>query len=132
MIVGPVHVLLVDDQEELVEHLTKRLESRGVSVVGVFNGADAIREAEKGEFDVAVVDLHMPELGGLDTLRELKRRHPTLQVIMLTGFGSSHVAFESGRLDAFRYLDKPVPFLALFDAILDAAEARRELLDDEA
>jgi DNA-binding NtrC family response regulator len=125
---APVRVLLVDDQPELVEHLSKRLEARGLLVTGVHDGDAALAAAGAAEFDVAVVDLHMPGVDGLATLRSLKAGHPTLQVIMLTGYGSSDSAFECGRLAAFRFLDKPLPFHTLLREILEAAEDRRARL----
>jgi DNA-binding NtrC family response regulator len=126
-----IRLLMVDDEEELVLHYVKRLERRGLHVVGVTSGADAVQAVETERFDVAIVDLKMPGMDGLTTLRHLKARQPFLEVIILTGHGSLDTAHESGRLAAATFLSKPVKLDELLEYIQEAAESRREALRAE-
>lgn len=122
-------VLLVDDEEELVAHLKKRLKQRGLIVKGVHRGVSAVEAVRQQVFDVAVLDLRMPGLDGLETLKELKSIQPTLEVIVLTGYGSVDSAFQSGRLAANRFLGKPYEFDDLLEEIRRAAAERREAMN---
>lgn len=117
-------LLLVDDEEELVNYLSKRFKLKGVDVYGVNSGPDALDAARSDTYDVAVVDLKMPEMDGLEVLRGLKELQPHLQVIMLTGHGSIDSAHESGRYDAYKFLSKPYEFEKLIELVTDAHTAK--------
>jgi len=123
-----IRVLLVDDEAELVSSLRKRMLRRGFTVVGTLTGEDAISAAEHRRFDVAVVDLKMPGMDGLEVLQSLKAIQPSIQAIVLTGHGSVDAAHQSGRLDATRFLLKPADFNQLVESIQQAAEERRRNL----
>lgn len=120
-----IRVLLVDDEDELVDFLSKRLLRAGFAVRAASSGAEAVLIAEAEDFDVAVVDMRMPGLDGIDTQRLLKQARPFLQTVVLTGHGSLDTALESGRQDAFRYLEKPVEHEILVQTIREAAERKR-------
>lgn len=122
-----IRVLLVDDEEELLDYLSKRLLREGFEVATVTSGLAAIERTKAEDFDVAVVDLKMPGLDGLETQRELKQVRPMLQTIVLTGHGSIQAALESGKHDAFRFLGKPADHLELVATIREAAEAKTKL-----
>ena len=130
-----IRVLLVDDEHELVDYLGKRLRKRGYDVVGVNSGKDALEQVKSRLFDVAVLDLKMPEMDGIEVLTLLKEQQPCLQAIMLTGHGSLDSALESGRHDAFRFLVKPYEFQGVVKAIQEAYEDgcrhKKELFDAE-
>ena len=81
-------VLLVDDEKEFLETLSNRLELRGLKVSAVTSGEQAIIEAKEQEYDAIVVDLAMPGIDGLETLRRIKADNPNAEIIMLTGHGS--------------------------------------------
>jgi two-component system NtrC family response regulator len=121
----PIRVLLVDDEKELTDYMQKRLAKKGFAVKAVNCGRDAIQEGEQQLYDVAVVDLRMPEMDGIEVLTGLKDLQPFLQVIMLTGHGSMESALEAGRHDAFRFLVKPYEFDKLVVAIREAHERKR-------
>ena len=125
MINTGTRVLLVDDEVELVTYLEKRLSNKGFVVTGVCAGRDALALAESTVFDVAVVDLRMPEMSGLEVLRRLKEMQPFLKAIVLTGHASIDTALESGTHDAFRYLEKPHDFAKLVRLLREAHQARR-------
>ena len=125
-----IRVLLVDDEEDLTTFLSHRLTKQGMSVVATGSGAEAIEEAEKRHFDVAVVDLKMPGMDGIECMERLKEIRPFLETIMLTGHGSYESALDAGKLRTFRYLIKPYEFDELLEQIRDAREARKAKMDE--
>ena len=125
-----VRILLVDDEPELVANLQKRLVRRGFEVVGALRGSEALAHAQQQTFDVAVVDLKMPGMGGLEVLERLAEIQPMLRSVVLTGHGSIDAALESGRRHAVRFLQKPAEFQELLEAIAEADRARRQAQQD--
>ncbi len=125
-----IRILLVDDENELVDYLAKRLKKKGHEVTGVSSGKDAVEAVKEHTFDVAILDLKMPEMDGNECLTRLKDEQPYLQAIMLTGHGSMDAALESGRHDALHFLVKPYEFDSLLENISEAYQLRREQLKD--
>ncbi len=121
-----IRVLLVDDEEELIEYLSKRLLREGFTVRAVTSGERAVAAVDGEDFDVALVDLRMPGIDGIETQRLMKERRPHLQIVVLTGHGTLESALQSGQQDAFRFLQKPVDHDELVGAILEAAERKQE------
>jgi len=119
-----LRVLFVDDEEELVSAVVERLEIRGVAARGVTTGVDALRLIDSDEFDVVVIDVKMPGLGGLGLIRRIKARRPDLQVVLLSGHGSAEDAAEGMRLGAVDYLMKPVNIDTLVEILRRAAGSR--------
>jgi len=117
-------VLLVDDEERFVKTLTKRLAERELDVVGVHSGMEAIEEVKKNAYDVVILDVRMPGLDGIETLQELKKISPGLEVIMLTGHASVDSAVEGMRLGAHEYLLKPCDIEELMEKIDGAYELK--------
>ncbi len=122
-----IRVLLVDDEENLIEFLSKRLLKQGFTVKAAGSGEEAVKVAKGQHFDVAVVDLKMPGIDGVETQKQLKEIQPFLQCIVLTGHGSIESALESGHEDAFNYLLKPVDHDKLVDAIKEAYGKKMEV-----
>ncbi|NQT54965.1 MAG: response regulator [Desulfobacteraceae bacterium] len=120
-------VLLIDDEQTLLEYLSKRLLREGFTVKATFSGEEAIEVATNDNFDVAVVDLKMPGIDGVETQKRLREIQPFLQCIVLTGHGSIETALESGQKDAFQYLLKPIDYEVLVKTIKDAYEKKLEL-----
>lgn len=100
-------VLLVDDEQKFAKMLAKRLELRGIDADYVHSGEDAILKAGKNSFDVAILDVKMPGIGGLELKRRLEALAPEMKFIFLTGHGSK-ADFEAGSAQAARYLAKPI------------------------
>ncbi|MCU0303092.1 MAG: response regulator [Thermoanaerobaculales bacterium] len=113
-------LLLVDDEIGYLEVLSKRLTRRGFRVTTASSGAEAIRALRQWEFDIAVVDLKMEDMDGIEVLKVFKRMDPSLQVIMLTGHGSERAAREGLSHGAFDYLIKPVGLDGLLATIAAA------------
>ena len=110
-----MRVLIVDDEEELVEALVARLGLRGIEAFGVLGGEAALSRLETESFDVILIDVKMPGIGGLELIEEIKLRNPEQRVVMLTGHGSAGHAEQGLRLGAFSYLMKPVKINALVE-----------------
>lgn len=127
---GSIRVLLIDDEETLLEYMSKRLLRKGFTVKCAFSGEEALEAAKQQHFDVAVVDLKMPGMDGVETQRRLHEIQPFLQCIVLTGHGSIDSALESGQQDAFRYLLKPVDYDSLVTSITEAYEKRVKLVNE--
>ncbi|MGD8278121.1 MAG: SLC13 family permease [Gemmatimonadota bacterium] len=127
-------VLLIDDEGRFRASLARRLRTRGYDVDDVESGEEAIKRIRAdAEIDVAVIDLKMPGMDGIETLRELRTFNPAIQAIMLTGHGSLDSARDAGRQDAFKFLQKPCDVEELASVIEDArgeavfARARHEI-----
>lgn len=115
-------VMLVDDEVSFVETLTKRLSRRGFKIVSAFSGStalDKLREAGD-EVDVIILDVKMPEMDGLETLLEIKRTHPLIEVILLTGHATVETGMQGMKLGAFYYLMKPCDIDVLANKINEA------------
>lgn len=100
-------VLLVDDEKKFAMMLAKRLMLRGIDVDFVHTGEDAIENVGKKRYDVAILDVKMPGIGGIELKRKLKVIAPDIKIIFLTGHGSK-TDFETGSAEAARYLAKPI------------------------
>lgn len=117
-------VLLVDDEIDYVETLVKRMKKRQVGVFGVQSGEEALEFMEENRIDVVVLDVRMPGMGGIETLRAIKQKFPLVEVIMLTGHASLEVAREGMELGAFDYLIKPINIDELLFKLQDANEKK--------
>ena len=115
---------MVDDEVKFLESISKRLILKNFDVTTAVNGKEAIESAEKGLFDVAVVDFQMPGMDGTQVLRTLKEKHKYLEIIMLTGHATVDSAVECTKLGAFKYLEKPYNFEKLVEVVKEAYEAR--------
>jgi CheY-like chemotaxis protein len=111
-------ILLVDDERKFVMMLARRLDLRGFQVDFVHSGTDAIEMVKKSEnFDVAVLDVKMPGIGGIELRRELQRLDPDLKFVFLTGHGSD-IDYSVGAKEAALYLPKPLKIDDLLNALL--------------
>jgi len=125
---GRLRLLLVDDEEAYVNVLSKRLAKRNFEVTKALSGTQAIQALRKDEFDVAVLDLKMQDMDGIQLLKVFKKMLPQMAVIMLTGHGSEQAALEGTQFGAFDYLTKPCEFEDLVEKILQAAREAKTVL----
>lgn len=120
-----VKVMLVDDEVPFVETMGKRLTKRDLTVVTAYGGGEALEKlAEDHDIDIVILDVKMPGMDGIQTLREIKRRHPLVEVIMLTGHATVDTAIEGMKLGAYDFLMKPCDMGQLM-AKLAEAEAKK-------
>jgi DNA-binding response OmpR family regulator len=117
-------VLIVDDEQDFLETIVKRLKKRNIDVTGVESGVKALEIVDKQDFDVVILDVKMPALDGIETLRELKKKKPLLEVIMLTGHASVESGIQGMQLGAFDYVMKPVAIDELLEKMRQAYERK--------
>ncbi|MFZ2446155.1 MAG: response regulator [Syntrophobacteraceae bacterium] len=120
-------VLLVDDEAPFVETMKKRLTKRNLTILSAFSGPEALDVLEaESRVDVVLLDVKMPGMDGMETLRQIKELHPSVEVIMLTGHATMETAIEGMKLGAFDYLMKPCSIEQVLAKVLEAKEKRRK------
>lgn len=118
-------ILVVDDEVDFLETLTKRLQKRNIDTVGVTSAEEALSLMDKRLFDVVILDIKLPGgMDGIEALREMKRQAPLTEVILLTGHASVETSIEGMKLGAFDYLLKPAKFDDLMTKIGEAFEKK--------
>ena len=123
-------VLLVDDDSGFVETMAERLALRNFKAVVANSGAEALAQLEKiPELEVVVLDIRMPGMDGIETLQAIKKNHPLLEVIILTGYPTVKTSVEAMKTGAFEYLEKPYDIEQLV-AIIKEALARKRKFED--
>jgi len=121
-----IRLLIVDDEEEFLESIAKRLEMRDFDVQTATRGAQAVELARQEKFDLALLDLKMPGMDGKQVLEILKKEHKHIEVIILTGHGSVDSAVDCTKLGAFGYLPKPYELEKLLETLQQAFQVRME------
>jgi DNA-binding response OmpR family regulator len=116
-------ILLVDDEEEFVITLAERLELRGLQARAALNGEAALKMIEADTPEIVILDVMMPGIGGFEVLRRIKKQHPQLPVILLTGRGSEKEGVKGMQLGAFDYLMKPLNIEELIKKMQEAIES---------
>jgi two-component system OmpR family response regulator len=117
-------VLIVDDENDFREAIIKRLRARQVDVEGADSGSMALDMLAHQDFDVVILDVKMPGMDGIETLRAIKLQKPLVEVIMLTGHASVESGIQGMQLGAFDYVMKPVALDDLMDKLRQANERR--------
>jgi two-component system response regulator CpxR len=118
----PDKVLLVDDEKEFVLTLSERLQMRDLAPAVAYNGEEALSILKEEEPEVIVLDLKMPGIDGIEVLRKVRKEHPEVEVIILTGHGSEKDRELCMQLGAFAYLEKPVDIEELSKTMKEANE----------
>ena len=126
---APIRLLLVDDEKGFADVLSKRLAKRKIHTTQAFSGSEGIRLLRRSDFDVAVLDLKLEDMDGIEILKIFKKMDPHMPVIMLTGHGSEKASKEGMRYGAFDYLTKPHELTELVEKIHEAVR-HRESKDD--
>ena len=119
-------VLLVDDEVEFASALEERLRMRGIQAEAVYNGEKAIQRIPNDPPDVVVLDVVLPDMGGLEVLKWTKEHYPDVKIMLLTGRGVSQADIEKGiSLGAASYFVKPLKIEELIVELLDILEVRK-------
>jgi DNA-binding NtrC family response regulator len=129
MIRIPAKVLIVDDEKDFVEMFSLRLTESGEKVFTAHSGQECLQKLSQEDIDVVVLDIKMPGMDGVETLKEIKKRFPITEVILLTGHGTIDTAVEGMKLGAFDYLLKPADTKEMA-AKLEAARKRKDEHED--
>ncbi|MGQ9669764.1 MAG: response regulator [Desulfosoma sp.] len=118
-------VMLVDDEVPFVDTMTRRLGKRGFDILQAYSGPGALQSlGTNPRVDVVILDVKMPGMDGIETLREIKKAFPLVEVIMLTGHATVETAIEGMRLGAFDYLMKPCDIDELVAKVQEAKEKK--------
>jgi DNA-binding NtrC family response regulator len=126
-----INLLLVDDEQAYVNILSRRLERKGFQVKIANNGTQAIQFARIEDFDVAVLDLKMDDMDGIEVLKIFKKMVPKMAVIMLTGHGSEQAARDGMKYGSYDYLTKPCDFEDLVAKIWQAHEHKINPIEEQ-
>ena len=122
-------VLIVDDEKEFLETLAMRLKNRGLKVSAAETGEMAVEKVQEESFDAILLDLAMPGMDGIETLKRLRELNPDSQVILLTGQATIKKATEAMRLGALDLLEKPADIELLVEKIEEAATNKIRLTE---
>jgi DNA-binding NtrC family response regulator len=131
MTVQPPSLLVVDDEQGILDVVSRFARRAGFTVVACSGGQEAIEKLETAHADVAMVDLRMPDIGGLDVIRAIRERDPRCQAVLMTGYATVDTAVEAIKLGAMDYLSKPLDFARLeqlLTSIREEIERRRSIL----
>ena len=122
---GPIKLLFVDDEKAYVDILSNRFAKRNIDVTKAYSGSEGIQALRNHDFDVAILDLKMEDMDGIEVLKIFKKMYPQMEVIMLTGHGSEKAAREGIQFGAFDYLTKPCELEELLQKIHEVVKKRR-------
>lgn len=119
-------IMIVDDEEAFINTMEKRLSKRDLKVLTALSGEEALEKLENNKnLDVVILDVKMPGMDGIQTLREIKSRYPLVEVIMLTGHATVESAVEGMKLGAFDYLMKPCEIEELVKKVEEATQKKK-------
>ncbi len=124
-----IKVLIVDDEIEFSEALAERMKMRGVLVDIVNNGQEAVEKVAENTYDAIILDMVMPGMDGIETLKQIKEKKSDFQVILLTGQGTIEKSVESMKLGAVDFLEKPADMDKLMEKIKSAKSNRLVLVE---
>jgi DNA-binding NtrC family response regulator len=120
-------LLMIDDEEAFVAALGQRLTHRNITVLAAYSGEEGLKKLDENpDADVVLLDVKMPGIDGIETLRRIRATHPLVEVIMLTGHATVETAIEGMRLGAFDYLKKPADIEILLQKVQQACKKRHE------
>ena len=122
------NVLLVDDEENFLDALSQRLGTRGLDAVTATSGEEALVKIKNKNFDAIILDITMPGIGGIETLKRIRKENPELQIIMLTGRGSVDKTVEAMKEGAIDFLEKPADIDKLLEKIENARQKKTLLV----
>lgn len=125
----PERVLLIDDDGDFLDSLAERLRLRGMEVSTTTSPKDALLMIEKESFDAIILDFQMPEMDGMATLMEMKKKKPDLQVIFLTGHATVERGVEALKSGAKDFVEKPIDLESLAGKIKEAKAEKMLLVD---
>jgi len=120
-------VLLVDDEAPFVDTMTKRLAKRKLTIFKSYSGEEALETLKQNsKIDLVILDVKMPGMDGIETLKEIRKEFPLVEVIMLTGHATVETSIEGMRLGAFDYLMKPCDMDVLIEKVNAAVSKKRD------
>ena len=125
----PTRIMVVDDEKAFTEMLVLTLREMKEDAVMAFSGRECLERLDETGIDVVILDIKMPGMDGIETLKEIKKRFPLVEVIMLTGHGTIETSVKGMKLGAFDYLLKPPDFDELMRKVVEARERKDQQED---
>ena len=122
-----IHLLIVDDEERFLSTTKILMEKRGVKTLIAAGGAEALQVLDEARVDVVVLDVKMPGMDGVETLKRIKRKYPLIEVIMLTGHASVDSAVDGMKLGAFDYVMKPCDIQDILEKVQKAYDKKQAM-----
>ena len=122
-------VLLIDDEVEFLDALSERMKIRGMEVSTAENASNAVSALSADDYDAIVLDLQMPDMNGIDMLKVIKKNHPDMQVILLTGQATLEAGIQAMKLGAMDFMEKPADIEALTDKIKKAQAKKMVIVE---
>ena len=121
------NVLVIDDEPIVLDSCRRILKQEGFDVNGAFNGREGLKKIEEDKYDAVLVDWKLPEIDGMEVLRIIKKNHPEVIVVMITGYPSVESAVKAMKLGVSDYVSKPFTPDELKETIIKAIEHSREV-----
>ncbi|OQY57873.1 MAG: two-component system response regulator [Desulfobacteraceae bacterium 4572_88] len=122
-------VLLVDDEKDFLDVMSERLRNRGFEVSTSASAMEALDNIGQNIYDAVILDIQMPGMDGFETLKQIKKKRPELQIILLTGHGTVEKGVEAIKLGAMDFLEKPADLEAISDKIKKASQNKMLIVD---
>jgi len=122
-------VLLIDDEEEFLSTLSERMELRGMNVNTASTADSAVHALDSDDYDAIVLDLQMPDMNGIEMLKVIRKNHPDMQVILLTGQATLEAGIEAMKLGAMDFMEKPADINALTEKIKKAQAKKMVIVE---
>jgi DNA-binding NtrC family response regulator len=123
---GKTRILVVDDDEQLTDVLVEYLERLGYQAEAAYNGAEGLKNFQAGAFQMAIVDLKLPDMDGMDLMGAIKSIDKQIVVLVITGYGTIDAAVNAIKAGAYDFIAKPFDFKAL-ELIINRALERHTL-----
>ena len=124
-------ILFIDDEEDFVQVVSERLRGRGITVDAAYSGPEGLTKVKDHAYDAVLLDLAMPGMDGLETMKHLLEYDPHLQIIILTGHGSITAGVDAIKHGATDFVEKPADIDTLIDKVSDAHERRLEMFEED-
>ncbi|MDC0335917.1 response regulator [Pseudodesulfovibrio sp.] len=125
-------VLLIDDEVEFLETLSERMRLRGMNVSTAETADNAVNAIDNGDYDAIVLDLQMPDMNGIEMLKLIKKSHPDMQVILLTGQATLDAGIQAMKLGAMDFMEKPADIDTLTEKIKKAQAKKMVIVEKKA
>lgn len=122
-----IHLLIVDDEERFLSTTKILMEKKGVKTLTAAGGAEALQVLDEARVDVVILDVKMPGMDGVETLKRIKRKYPLIEVIMLTGHASVDSAVDGMKLGAFDYVMKPSDIPEILEKVQKAYDKKQAM-----
>ena len=124
------NILVIDDEEQMLDSLKLTLQQSGYQVSAAKTGGEGLALFDGGDYNLVLADLQLPDMEGLEVLRRIKDKQPSIEVIIISGYGSVNKAVEATKAGAFHFVEKPFEFDAL-ELLIDRALERQRLIAEQ-